>query len=339
MYLSPWIYTTNNCNLRCPYCFVENQSDIMSEDVWLAIVEYFINALNTKQLKETVFRLSGGEPLLVFDTWYEFIPYMRKMINGSHKFHTVVLSNFTLFNERIARFALENEISFSVSLDGTRHSKIDVNGESTAKLVMEKLRFANYCGLHTTVSTVLNDSNIGTGEILELARFVCSHNFDWLVDSDIYGVHGMEKYEQMYTDMTEAIDYLIKSGYPMQKFTFNFLNRKCMCGGCAAGSELFSISTNGDIYPCQTCKGKPLANIQNCDNIIGTLHNQKLYNVGFNYKLPDVCHPDHCPASMLCYGSCKLNMNPSEDNPKCRLIRRLYQYLDSKEYFVGQVVN
>ena len=146
-------------------------------------------------------------------------------------------------------------------------------------------------------------------------------------------MNGGDKADQMYEDIKEAFDYLLKSGYPKELFKFQFLTCEAKPFGCAAGLEMLSISTNGDIYPCHTCKGKPLANIQNCDDIIGTLHNQKLYNVGFNYTLPDVCHPDHCPASMLCYGSCKLNMNPSEDNPKCKLIRRLYEYLDSVEYF------
>ena len=336
MYLSPWIYTTNNCNLRCPYCFEEHTPEIMSEDIWMAICEKFIDMIQTGTLERTHFRIAGGEPLTCFYDWCEFIAYMKKTLG--EQFSSVLITNMTLMNDKILRFCLEHDISITASLDGTIHSKVDTKGESTSKQVMEIIESVNRY-TPVTILSVLNQSNTGTGEMLEMAKFIEKNHLYWSLNSDIFAMNGGDMADQMYEDIKEAFDYLLKSGYPKELFKFQFLTCEAKPFGCAAGLEMLSISTNGDIYPCHTCKGKPLANIQNCDDIIGTLHNQKLYNVGFNYKLPDVCHPDHCPASMLCYGSCKLNMNPSEDNPKCKLIKRLYQYLDSKEYFVGQVVN
>lgn len=331
MYLSPWIYTTNNCNLRCPYCFEEHTPEVMSEDVWSAICEKFIQMMESDILHRTSFRISGGEPLTCFYSWCEFIAYLKKVLGD--RFAATLITNLTLLNDEILDFCLDNGVNITASLDGTEHSKVDINGHSTSKKVMENIEWVSEY-THVNILTVLSDTNVGTGEILELAKFIEKNGLAWSVNSDIYAMHASDKADQMYEDIREAFEYLIKANYPRELFKFQFLSCNGVGGGCAAGDELFSISTNGDIYPCQTCKGEPLANIQTCDDIISTLHNQKLYNIGFNYTLPDICKPENCPASRLCCGSCKMNMHPSEDNPKCVLIRRLYQYLDSVDYFM-----
>ena len=40
--LSPWIFATENCNLRCPYCFEGHVNKNMSKEVWSATSEHFI---------------------------------------------------------------------------------------------------------------------------------------------------------------------------------------------------------------------------------------------------------------------------------------------------------
>lgn len=154
--------------------------------------------------------------------------------------------------------------------------------------------------------------------------------------SDIFVMLGNDLIDQMYSDLIEAIEYLNQSGYPMQKFTFQFLNPCSSCtNGCQAGKSLLSISTNGDVFPCQTCVGEPIANIMDCDNVVNALRTQTLYPIGYHYERPDACHPDHCIASFHCKGSCKLNMTPSDTNPKCQLIRRIHQYFVQNGYYAN----
>lgn len=332
--LSPWIFTTDACNLRCPYCFEEHLSHVMSEEIWSAISEHFIKLIQNNIINRTHFRLSGGEPLTCFDSWREFPVYLKKVL-GSH-FSAGVISNFTLLNDEIIRYSLENKVYFGVSLDGTIHSKVDINGQSTSKKVIENIDWYLSEGGRCNILTVLTDTNTGTGEILDLAKFVVKHDIPWQTNSDLFVMLGNDCIEQMYEDLIEVIEYLTKSGYNMSKFSFQFLNPCSSCtSGCQAGNRLLSITTDGGIYPCQTCVGKPIDNIMTCNNIIDALKKQTTYPIGYNYSRPEACHPDNCVASFHCKGSCKLNMNPGDENPKCQLIRKIHQYFVSNGYYAN----
>ena len=82
--LRPWIFATENCNLRCPYCFEGHVNKNMSKEVWSATSEHFIQLVQDHVIRRTHWRISGGEPFMVFDTWREFPLYMKKVLGGNY---------------------------------------------------------------------------------------------------------------------------------------------------------------------------------------------------------------------------------------------------------------
>ncbi len=154
---------------------VKQQQTVMLREVWSATSEHFIKLIKNNVITRTHWRISGGEPLLVFDTWREFPPYMKKVLGN--RFMAGTISNFTLLNDDMIRYFVENKIGCGVSLDGTVHSKIDINGNSTSKKVMENIEWFLDEGGRCNILTVLTDTNVETGEIfLELAKFVVKHD-------------------------------------------------------------------------------------------------------------------------------------------------------------------
>ena len=112
---------------------------------------------------------------------------------------------------------------------------------------MENLEWFLDEGGRCNILTVLTDTNVETGEILELAKFVVKHDLPWQVNSDIFVMLGNDYIEQMYQDVIEAIEYLTKSGYNMKKFSFQFLRPCSSCtDGCQAGRRLLSIHTRSE---------------------------------------------------------------------------------------------
>ena len=219
--ISPWIFATDNCNLRCPYCFEEHKNIVMSEDVWSAVSEHFIKLIWDGVIDRTHWRVSGGEPLTCFDSWREFPIYLKKVLGS--QFSAGVITNFTLLTDEVIRYLVDNKIGCGVSLDGTIHSKVDINGNSTSKKVMENLEWYLSEGGKCNILTVLGDTNTGTGEILELAKFVAKYDLPWHTNSDIFVMQGNDCIDQMYEDIIEAVEYLTESGYNMGNFSFQFL--------------------------------------------------------------------------------------------------------------------
>jgi len=63
-FISPWIHTTDKCNLKCHYCYVKGNM-VMTEDVYDTLGKFLLNS----RAKKRHLRFAGGEPLLVFNRW------------------------------------------------------------------------------------------------------------------------------------------------------------------------------------------------------------------------------------------------------------------------------
>ena len=72
-YIAQWIFTTTRCNLQCPYCYVHQDGRDMSEETYKRTNDVFLNMLKTGEKDEVIYRLAGGEPLLMFDKWKNHI--------------------------------------------------------------------------------------------------------------------------------------------------------------------------------------------------------------------------------------------------------------------------
>lgn len=110
--------TTQACNLTCHYCYVENKSQRrMDFDLGKLIIDK-CNSLN--QEKVTIV-FHGSEPLLNF----EFIKNMIEYGKDKQKIEFSVQTNCTLLTDKIVKFFYENNVSISLSLDGTEelHNK------------------------------------------------------------------------------------------------------------------------------------------------------------------------------------------------------------------------
>ena len=64
------LHVTNECNLRCKYCFVDLGPQRMSQDVANAAVE-----LGMKNCKTSGLLFYGGEPLLEKELIYKTVRY------------------------------------------------------------------------------------------------------------------------------------------------------------------------------------------------------------------------------------------------------------------------
>ncbi len=137
------IYLTENCNLKCDYCYENHNGKVMDSQVMNRVIGFCCdNALQN----EFRFWLFGGEPLLVENRIFEFIPKAIKTAKKKNiipKFN--VLTNGSIFSKSFAEFWSSHRcVALQVSLDGIeeshdRHRKTK-DGKPTFLKIVENIK-------------------------------------------------------------------------------------------------------------------------------------------------------------------------------------------------------
>jgi len=234
-FLSPWIHTTERCNLRCHYCYVRGDA-VMSPKVYGGL-----RWLLTRT-KETPIhlRFAGGEPLLVFDMWE---PFARWMLDYHRDVTAEVLTNFRVVPESFWKFAELPRVNVSVSIDNGDKVKV------LDKEIVEKTARLKNPWIMTTI-TKENIEKLDT-----LAAFIGMNNYGWCLTTDYFEA-TTPPWEELAIKLLEVVEILKQFNYDFTRISFNNFSVKSGFSGCRAGDEMFTVACNGDIYKCQTLIGK-----------------------------------------------------------------------------------
>lgn len=146
---------TQQCNLRCRYCYMGKKESVMSLDTARQVVDFlFLHAPPGEKIEIGFF---GGEPLLEF----ERIKAITRLIRIHPSFNNApveftVVTNGTLFPENIAEFVTREDMGFGISCDGPPGVqdmfRCFPDGTGSASVVEDTLRRA----LDTLPSVMVN---------------------------------------------------------------------------------------------------------------------------------------------------------------------------------------
>lgn len=108
---------TRQCNLACSYCYIAKKDGHMDLETACKIIDFAYT--NTPPGEKIQIGFFGGEPLLAFD----LIKKITAMATAhplfdSQRVELDIVSNGTIFNDEIASFIIEHDISFGISCDG-----------------------------------------------------------------------------------------------------------------------------------------------------------------------------------------------------------------------------
>ena len=108
------LHTTNQCNLKCRYCFVTPGPENMPLSVAKAAVKLGMQGVST-----TGILFYGGEPLLQRQLIYDTVDYAQALRKKTgHTFLYKMTTNGTLLDEAFLRFAKTINMTIGFSCDG-----------------------------------------------------------------------------------------------------------------------------------------------------------------------------------------------------------------------------
>lgn len=318
------MFLTNNCNLRCKYCYEKNQHKIsnMSEAVAKASIDFLLDMIDDNA--SPTISLFGGEPLLNTDLIEFIYNYIRKQ-KKANNYRFSITTNGTIMNDEIYSLLNKLGIKIMLSLDGSKE-KQDANRKfengvgSYDKIKSNIEQYLQSDLFNIVIRNTITKSDINYKDTYDFFKKIGFKNLisipistndqiEKLSDDDISKLIANCKMiaEEVVNDIMGA-EEILKANF----FNFGQLYRKMGDTYCGAGIRSIAIDTNGDIYHCHRFVGD---NNYKLGNIVEGVDKNDIINMQMEYynRLNKLCDCKDCWAFNLCRGGC-MHENLMEGN-------------------------
>ena len=272
---------TQNCNLRCKYCYMVNKNDDnkMTLQVAKDAIDYFLD--NQEELFGddcVILDFIGGEPLMEIDLIDEITDYFKLETYRRHsswfgRYRISISTNGLLYSHpKVQRYIMKNKdnISIGISIDGTKDKhdmqRVYPDGRGSYEDVEKnvKLWLKQYPDASTKVTIGHDDLKYVKDSIVHLwnlgIKFVPANTVFENVWED-----GDDKIFEL--QLKELADYIIDNKlwnkYSTTLFGENIgfkqIEEEMNKNFCGTG-RAYAVDSNGNLYPCVRYVGYSLEN-------------------------------------------------------------------------------
>ena len=307
------IYVTNNCNLRCFYCFVNKDERRMDFKTAKASVDFLIR--QEKKTEKLSINFFGGEPLLEFDLIKKVVEYSKQQgekYNRNFKFN--VTTNATLFTKEIVDYFWENDFGVLFSFDGDKKQIVKVKGVKAYNQMLNSVKLLKKRDFRLYARVTVRPDDL---RMVDAVKHIFKVGFDAASLCQMSGTDAWNK-EETENAFMELADYYIQQANKDNILALNFINKDLMASmgvqkpserPCGAGRGLIAVTVDGKILPCQ----HPETWEQN--HVLGNVFEKKLdeeiRRPFLEYTRDDFIGCDNCIARSHCIGAC-LSINYDE---------------------------
>ena len=269
------IHICHDCNMRCRYCFADEGAyhsvrERMSFETAKAAVDFLIANSGKRKVLEMDF--FGGEPLMNLDVIKQTVAYAKEEgAKVGKKFLFTTTTNCLLLVEPTIQFFKEEMYNVVLSLDGRPEVndaiRKTVNGKGSFAYIIDKIK--NFISLRGDKSYYVRGTF--TAKNLDFAKdvlFIADQGVDSISmepvvteieDLQIRAEH-LSTIEKEYENLCDAYlqRYAEGKGFNFFHFNIDLEGGPCLSkrvSACGAGNEYFSVTPNGDLYPCHQFAG------------------------------------------------------------------------------------
>lgn len=244
-----YLFTTDRCNLNCSYCYVKQDGNDMNADVFNKVIDLVDD-------NDTI-SLFGGEPSIANN----ILLFIDKLKEKKEKPSITFFSNAITYNEVLYKnlLSLENEILIQFSYDGELQSSVSSSKHDTvlkniSKCLLDISTIDKYNNKRLHIQTTVTPDNLSG--ILYTAKTLHEIGVkNMAISPVIEGVQWtnelIDKFNLIMDTMCESVIDSYRNNDPITYYPLTIQRMNNMGQTtCGAGKDLFSISTNGDIYIC-----------------------------------------------------------------------------------------
>lgn len=320
-----YILVTEECNLRCLYCYQKHRDIIMSQDIQDGIIHYIQKNIR----KYTGLQISwfGGEPLLCRDIIGRLSEAFIQICKEQHRSYKAdITTNGYLLTTSVLKELIKYRILYyQITIDGLQDThdmrKRLKDGSGTFEVIFNNLVEIKQ-SIHTKTVTFLIRSNFLKGDLSSVQQ--CIREFYlYFGDDDRFlfapggagdwgggNTEGVSLDYFKKEDFRSLFDRLLKCNPLNYGFFHNFQNDgRNIC--YASKMHSYAIGADGKIYKC-TCnfdfQENLLGHVSSNGDFIVDRNKQMSFVVGAFRHLNETC--SDCFFSIRCAGSyCIVNSN------------------------------
>lgn len=304
------ITVTTACNLKCKYCYQGNhEGNLQISDTSIEKMCTFIkNKMKDYNDSSLHVVFIGGEPLLAYKKIYKIIDLLESSLpKVNRKFY--ITTNGTILNDKIFSLLYKKGIEVSVSIDGNKEShdknRIDIHNKGTYEKVILGINKLHENGINVIARMTVSPDGVYTfyddvvnlySKGIDRINPVCDFTCEW---SDMQVEELKIAYKKLatwYLTMEGKVSLTCFDG----RFYSLLTRKQCFCN--AGSGPHYTISTSGNIYPCNYVTDNPEFNIGNLEQIkthsdIRNLYLQHLSNIEkkcYKCEVTDFCYGRKC---------------------------------------------
>lgn len=307
------IYVTEECNLRCSYCFVDKQPRHMTWSTAKKVVDYCLQP-EVSGSEEIWLNFFGGEPLLRAELLGKLLAYLSRC-PGAERVNLGVTTNGTLAGEPVRHFLQEGEVHLLISLDGDRAShefRPKVSGGNSWGHLQRNLRKLIAWSASSSIRMTYHPGSLN---LLEKVQAVQELEAGWILLSPVVEADWSGHHQELREQSTALADWFM-SEFQAGRIVpihhhWNLLaahhfnqDREGRPGkACPLGTSLIAFDAAGNILPCH----RYLYRKNERFGVAGRQLGLPPRRMDFVH-LPRAEVPDcgQCPARAYCGGGCRV---------------------------------
>lgn len=264
-----YVHLTNNCNLKCPYCY--NKTDRETK-IQLEKAGAVAPTMSTDEFKHLISRLiecgvrrilfTGGEPLMRPDA-LELVQYARSL---SETVNLEMLTNAILITDEVADVLCRNMSAVTISLDGhEKHMHDYYRGKNTfeptvrgiRRLVAKKKELGRAQPYVAIVPALTERNIVNMKEIFEFALDDLGANglapiIFQAGDHQEVNIAQIPALDVYLEALDRTSEYMKSRGARNDKTDSAKAFQAVARNHCGVGHGEISIDPGGFVYPCQS---------------------------------------------------------------------------------------
>jgi uncharacterized protein len=273
-HLGVWLHVTNQCNLRCTYCYVSKTNAHLAPAIGQRALASIFAAARQQGMTSLTLKYAGGEALLEAATIWALDRFARDQAGPDLTIRSILLTNGTPLRPALLAELQARQFQVAVSLDGLGAAHDTQRplrgGQPSFRLVQRGLDRAVAAGLPLSVSVVVGPGNLAA--LPELIDYLLDRDLrftlTFLRDNSETAAHLLAHDRDLIAAMTLAYDRIARRPPP-----FSLLNAALdrvqlaqpHFAACGIGESYVVIKHTGEVASCQMRLGQPVGHIRRGD--------------------------------------------------------------------------